>query len=156
MKLTRLVLASLVILSFTLVHADDVSNDGISASIDSFNGGKVATLHYQPESNNVSSISFYLDYPKNFGNVDTANCLTDLPEGFFGACRAVEGQVRVIIYSPTNEILPATIIGNVVFDKARSRENFGSEARSMKNAAESISLQEGSFQILNVDKGDVN
>ena len=156
MKIAKIALTAVVLACFGFVYANDVSNDGISASIDTFSGGKIATLHYQPESSNVSSVSFLLDYPKNLQQVDTTSCLADLPEGFFGACRAVDGQVRVIIYSPSNEILPATIIGNVVFNQEVSRNRYeSSSTNSLKRADQTISVEDSSFQITNVDKGEV-
>ena len=157
MKKLHLAFLPLVFLAAQFSYAETIANQGISASVDSFNGGQVATLHYQPVEENVSAISFHLEYPKGL-KVNTTDCLVDLPEGFFGGCRAVEGQVRVIIYSPSNEIMPATIIGNVIFEsgKRQSRAGLASEASARGGRAVMSESGNSGFRLVNIDLGKVN
>lgn len=158
MKKLHLASFALAFLAAPFVHAETIVNQGISASVDSFNGGQVATLHYEPTEKNVSAISFHLEYPKGL-KVNTDNCLVDLPEGFFGGCRAVDGQVRVIIYSPSNEIMPAAIIGNVVFESGNrqsSKEGFASESLARDRAVMSELGGDSGFRLVNIDLGKVN
>jgi|SRR6056297_322471 len=125
--------------------AQEFSDQGVSVIFDTIQQGRVATMLYEPGGKDVSAISFIVKYPKGM-TADTSACLADLPDGFNGGCRAVDGEVRVILYHPTNAALPATLLGSVIFSPERSAGN-------RRNLA--ASAGQGDFALEKVDVGEI-
>lgn len=117
-----------------------LADQGLSVVVDSVEGDRVATMFYEPAEQSAGALSFILNYPKGF-SADTTDCLTDLPQGFQGGCKAVGNQVRVILYSPELAALPATLLGSVIFTPARSAES-RTATLAAGNTGEAFSLEQ--------------
>ncbi len=62
----------------------------------------------------VSAMDFIVSgSPEAIKAIDASTCMSGLPSSHRGACRVVNGQLKVIIYSPTNEPLSTGIVSSL-------------------------------------------
>lgn len=128
-----------------LIASQEHSDQGVSVIVDAVDSGRVATLFYEPTDVQASALSFILKYPAGL-QVDTTTCLQELPDGFQGGCRASNGELRVILYHPSNAPLPATLLGSVIF--------LGEKSSGGRRAAMASGREGQDFVLENVDIGE--
>lgn len=71
--------------------------------------GRLVALDFQ-STGDVSAFQFTVDLPKGVTNIDTSKCLSDLPKGYTGVCRAKGNRVAAVVYSGDNKPFPADVV----------------------------------------------
>ena len=130
-----------------------ISDQGVVANV--HQDGPVATviLSYLPDELKASAVSFTLAYPSSLFQANTSDCLAELPAGFSGGCRATDGEVRVIVYSPTNEALPPGAFGSVTLSGLVTDRELRADRSRAQAARGSSSIQQSSLKLGNVELG---
>lgn len=80
-------------------------------------GNVIAGLDLQT-TGEASAFQFAIELPEGASNVNTANCLKGLPSTHTGMCGSKNGRVAVVVYSASNDVLPAGMLslGEISFD----------------------------------------
>lgn len=106
-------IAMLLIVGPLVSQAESISEKGVQ--IDPVQAGNSVNMlmSFEPENLKASALSFSVELPSLVSSVDTSACLSDLPEGFSGGCRYLNGMVKIIVYSPVNKPIGPVMLGTV-------------------------------------------
>ena len=97
-----------------LVAAFALASSGVFAAqnapyaveADTKSGDKLLSLNFE-SSGDVAAFTFRVVLPQDSKRIDTARCLSELPVGFTGVCKAYGNVVAVTVYSAGAKALPA-------------------------------------------------
>ncbi len=103
----------------------------------------------------VSALDFSVKL-SGMGKLESGSCVSGLPSSHVGQCQFSNGELKVIIYSPTNEVLASGPIGHVVatgdFNKTNAisvgavnmfnADGSQAQSESLRNANDELKLKE--------------
>ena len=107
MKTKFIILCMALVASFAALSAPDFAVTAKSGNY---------IFDYAPEAeSDITGLQFDIVLPKNIGkqSLDISNCTAGVPSTHTGACKVSNGILRVLVYSTSNAILPATSIGSI-------------------------------------------
>jgi hypothetical protein len=107
--------ALLVVMFASALTAQTVQQDGVTLEALTDQGTGDAILSFDPQATKASALSFSIEYPAAFKQVDTSNCLADMPSHLSGGCKVVGDVVKVILYNPNNEPIGPMVLGTLSF-----------------------------------------
>ena len=100
-KLNTVIVAALLGAAATSVSANEVLVTAQPA-----NSATMLSFDVVPTSE-VAGFQFTITHPKiTDASVDAKSCVADLPRGLTGMCKAANGELGVIVFSPNIEALP--------------------------------------------------
>lgn len=86
-----------------------INNAPYAAEVQTRNGAKLLSLNFE-SAGDVSAFTFRVVLPDDAKAIDTSNCLSELPKGFTGVCKAYGNVVAVTAYSSNIKALPAGLV----------------------------------------------
>ena len=86
-----------------------VQNAPYAVEVPTKGGGTLMSLDFE-SSGEVASFTFRVVLPEGAKRIDTSRCLSELPKGFTGVCKAYGNVVAVTGYSTEGKALPAGLV----------------------------------------------
>lgn len=106
MNFLKFVVSALAISPFAVFAAQ---NAPYAVEMTTKGGGTLMSLDFE-SSGEVAAFTFRVVLPEGAKRIDTSRCLSELPAGFTGVCKAYGNVVAVTGYSADGKALPAGMI----------------------------------------------
>lgn len=82
-------------------------NAPLGMEVEAKGGAKIMSLDFE-SSGDAASFTFRVVFPEGAKRIDTSRCLSDLPKGFTGVCKAYDGGVvAVTVFNTEGGVFPA-------------------------------------------------
>lgn len=118
-----------------------VADAGVELLVSSFKIGSGTDVAFDVVGEGATAMDFVISIPSAEKlNIGLDGCVSGLPATHRGQCAVVGDEVKVVIYSPTNELLPAGEIGTIRFEgavpkfKAQALHAFGPDGRPVNRS----------------------
>jgi len=83
-----------------------IENAPLGMEVEAKGGSKIMSLDFQ-SSGDAASFTFRVVFPEGAKRIDTSACLSELPKGFIGVCKAEGRAVAVTVVNSEGGVFPA-------------------------------------------------